>query len=99
MKFPQRDWVTEIATATITAAAAAAPMSAIVVVSGVLAIGFATFAAMNGYNIGDLCSAIYPRFRGGQAAELPRAAYVIFFAYVIAATELALILRRRMTNH
>jgi hypothetical protein len=76
-----------------------APISAIVVVSGVLAIGFATYAAMKGYNVGDLYSEIFPRFRGGQAAELPRAAYVIFFAYVIAATELALILRRRLTNH
>ena len=75
-----------------------APLSAIVVVSGVLAIGFAAFAAMKGYTIGDLYAEVFPRFRGERVSEVPRAAYVIFFAYVIAATELALILRRRLTN-
>ena len=71
----------------------------VVVATGVLTIVFAIAAAVRGSSLGDLYVEVFPRFRGGgHVSDIPLLAYAIFFAYVIAAAELAILHRRRLAR-
>ena len=68
--------------------------------TGMLAIGFALAAMLQGHTVGDLYADIFPRYRGaGGATELPRYVYAIFFVYVVIAAELSGIFRRMLVKH
>jgi hypothetical protein len=72
---------------------------AIIIATGLLAIGIAVTAGMKGYSLEELYVETFPTFRGGEpATRLPKAVYTIFFAYVIAAAEIAILYRRRLAK-
>lgn len=69
----------------------AAAVRGIVVATGLLAISFIVFAAATHQGVGDLYTSYFPRFRGSaEPVTIPRGAYLVFVAYVIAAAELAI---------
>jgi hypothetical protein len=77
----------------------AAIVFAVTIATGMLTVGFAAFAALNGQNLAELYLDTFPRMRGaGTPAHLSGIAYLIFFAYVIGAAQIAIICRRRFDD-
>jgi len=74
-------------------------LASTILTTGLLTIICAITAAVQGYSLGELYVQYFPIFRGGGAfTSLPRLAYVIFSIYVVAAAELAIVIRRRLSH-
>jgi len=72
---------------------------AIVLATGVLAIGVAVMAASKGYSLAELYTDTFPTFRGGaEPASMPAVVYLIFFGYVVGTAEIAILYRRRIAR-
>lgn len=69
---------------------------ATIIATGIFAIGFIATAASKGYGVIDLYAEIFPAFRGPGSAPVPPFAYAVFFAYVAAAAQLAVLYHRRI---
>jgi hypothetical protein len=80
-------------------AIAAAAIYGVVLATGALTIVLAITAAAHGYGLGDLHAEAFPRFRGGQpVTTISPIAYAMFFGYVIAAGQIAIVCRRRLAK-
>jgi hypothetical protein len=55
----------------------------------------AVVAGAQGYSLADMFAYMFPRFRGEtRLSAIPMTAYTLYFAYVIAAAEIAILYRR-----
>jgi len=78
-------------------AVAAAALLGVIIATGMLTIGLTIYAALQGASIGDWYAQTFPEFRGMPSpVPTPRFVYVLFFAYVIVAAQVALVVRRRI---
>jgi hypothetical protein len=69
---------------------------AVLLASGALLLVVAIAARLRHETIADLYTEAFPRFRGrGEKVRIPSLVYVMFISYIVAATELALMSRRR----
>jgi hypothetical protein len=71
---------------------------AVVLATGLFAIGFAVTAAVKGYTPGDFYAEMFPVYRGPGEAPISPMVYAIFVAYVIAAAQISIACRRRIAQ-
>jgi hypothetical protein len=77
----------------------AASLYSVVLTTGALMLVLAVAAAMKGGSVADLFAEVFPRMRGGvMATEIPGLGYALFVIYIVVASTIAIITRRRFAQ-
>jgi hypothetical protein len=75
-------------------------VSGVVIVTGVFVIAALIVAAAINYSVGEIYAVTFPILRGHDTpVRIPPLAYFVFFAYVTAAAQVAILLRRRLAKN